>query len=210
MSAFPAGWWSFDLGPYRPCDSTYELYDYDSVPPLDPTLLRGELQWLGPTSDGHGAEAAVAEVAAQAEAHGLALPPVFLRFMGDTRLQDAVPSCTACEWDLGDAPMPCRVVPGAFTLRFLRDQQDCLFWYLHLVPGAAEPVVLCSPIPFDDPELEVDPEVVVANTWQVETSFEAFLYRLWMENVLWELVQDPAPELTPAQRAYLAHYGAVA
>ena len=43
---FQAGWWSFDLGRYRPCDGTYQLYPYDSLPPLpEPDE---SLSWLGP------------------------------------------------------------------------------------------------------------------------------------------------------------------
>lgn len=197
---FPPAWWSFDLGDHRPCDGTYELYPYDSIPPVDTSLFRGTFQWLGQPSDEPDDLSTF-----RANAEGLALPPAFLRFMADRDLRNTVPSVTACEWDLGGAPIPCRVVEGASTIRFLRDQQDCLFWYLHVVPGA-EPVVLCSPIPFDDPDLDVPAEVVLENTWVVAPDFETFVYRFWLENVLWEKVHDRAAEFEPAEAAYLAHY----
>lgn len=41
-SPFASAWWSFDLGEYRPCDGTYRIYPYDSVPPLDEALFTGD------------------------------------------------------------------------------------------------------------------------------------------------------------------------
>jgi len=205
-ATFPWGWWSFDLGEYRRCDGTYALYRYDSLPPLAAGLLRGDFAWLTPVRGRHKASKP-APLFARAAALGLVLPPAFERFMGAPELKAAVPSCTACEWDLGDAPQPCRVTPGAYTIRFLRDQQDCLFWYLYVRPDGTAPV-LCSPIPFDEPGLAVSREVVLANSWLVAPDFEAFVYRFWIENELWELLDEDAPELTAAQRAYVEHYAA--
>jgi len=228
-SPFPTGWWSFDLGEARPCDGTYQLYAYDTLPGLDEDLFRGDLEWLireagaaglaetaefeegGPAAHVKAleeaeerAEHAVAKLASGLAPSGLVLPPAFVRFMSDPGLQRVVPSCTACEWDLSETPVPSRAQPGAFTVRFLRDQQDCLFWYLHLGPGTQE--ILVSPIPFDDPKLEVSREEVVANTWVCAPHFEHFVYRFWIENELWEVLQERDPHFSPAQRAYLAHY----
>lgn len=205
-ATFPWGWWSFDLGEYRRCDGTYALYRYESLPPLGAGLLRGDFAWLTPVR-GRQKAGKPAPLFARAAALGLVLPPAFERFMGAAELKAAVPSCTACEWDLGDAPQPCRVTPGAYTIRFLRDQQDCLFWYLYVRPDGTAPV-LCSPIPFDEPGLGVSREVVLANSWLVAPDFEAFVYRFWIENELWELLDEDAPELTAAQRAYVEHYAA--
>jgi hypothetical protein len=202
-SPFPSGWLSFDLGRYRPCSGTYQLYPYRSLPRLDESLFRGEFQWLG---EGTAPEKRKPPaVVAEAEKQGLALPAAFVRFMSDAGLQAAVPSCTACFWNPSKAPVPCRVVPGAFTIRFLRDQQDCLFWYLHLLPDG-DVHVICSPIPFDHPQLEVSRSQVIKNTWYVAPSFEPFVYRFWIENELWEEVGKKEPKLTPAQQAYVEHY----
>ena len=206
QSPFPRGWWSFDLGPYRPCSSTYELYAADSLPPLDEAQLRGDFAWLGAAAK-PGRKRKPPALLAACDAQAIALPAAFVRFIGDDALRAAVPSCTACEWDPSAAPVPCRVVPGAFTVRFLRDQQDCLFWYLHLLP-TGEAHVLCSPIPFDDPELDVSREVTLANTWYCAPHFEHFVYRFWIENELWERLGSSEDDLTPAQREYVAHYAA--
>lgn len=202
-SPFASGWWSFDLGKYRRCSGTYQLYPYTSLPPLDAALLRGEFQWLGEGSAPEKREAPA--VVAEAAKQGLALPPEFVRFISDGGLQAAVPSCTACFWSPSKAPVPCRVVPGAFTIRFLCDQQGCLFWYLHLLPGG-DVHVICSPIPFDHPELEVTRAQIVKHIWVVAPGFEAFVYRFWLENVLWYQLCKKEPKLTPEQQAYVEHY----
>ena len=101
--------------------------------------------------------------------------------MANTALQSQVPSCTACEWDLG-APVTSRLREAQQTVRFLRDQQDCVFWYL-LVGGERDGAVVCSPIPFDDAKLDVDEPTVYAHTVLVADSFEEFVWRFWMGSV---------------------------
>lgn len=204
-SPFPPGWWSFDLGDYRPCDSTYELYPYEALPPLDEALFRGDFGWLAPAKARR--KAGAPKVLAAAAQLGLTLPPAFVRFMSEPALQAAVPSCTACEWDPSVAPVPCSVVPGAYLIRFLRDQQDCLFWYLHLLPDG-DVHVLCSPIPFDHPELSLTSEVILANTWYCAPHFEHFVYRFWIENELWDKLGGSSPILSSAEAAYVGHYAA--
>jgi len=208
-SPFPAGWWSFDLRKYRRCDGTYALYAYESVPPLDESQFTGVFRNYMTAAGKPRPDRTLARLVKAAQRVGVALPAAFRTFMGDVSLQDEVPSCTACEWDLSAAPVPCKVVPGAFTVRFLRDQQDCLFWYLHVLPDG-DAHVLCSPIPFDEPAVvdSITPEVVIANTWYCAPHFEHFVFRFWIENVLWGLLGRPEAVLTAAQRAYVSHYGA--
>jgi hypothetical protein len=208
-SSFDLGWWSFDLGDLRLCDGTYELYAFADVPDVASPDPDGDYDWLresaGEPSPCNGD--LLEDIRLALEASGLTLPPAFEVFMGDAALQDAVPSCTGCEWDLGDVAVPCAVEPGAFTVRFLRDQQDCLFWYLYLAPGKA-PQVVCSPIHFDKPEGELTVEAVRRNTVAAADDFEAFVYRWWLENELWEIVNDDPDEedLSPEQAAYLRFY----
>ncbi len=211
-SPFPLSWWSFDLGDLRPCDGTYEMYAYDSVPALDAVPLTGDFAWLaehaGESDIDDDAASTLAAMRTALEPQGLTLPAAFEKFMSDAALRDAVPSCTACEWDLSESPIPSKVEAGAYTIRFLRDQQDCLFWYLYLAPNRA-PQVVCSPIPFDDPDIDEPADVVLENAWAVAPDFEAFVFRFWLENELWELCNDDLEdlgELTPIQRSYLKHY----
>lgn len=200
---FPKGWWGCDLGSYRACDGTYQLYPYDSLPAPEESLFHGEFQWLVGTSDEHAAPADPAPLAALAAA-GLNLPKSFVDFMSSPARQSQVPSCTACEWDLS-GPIPSPLGDGAHLVRFLRDQQDVLFWYLYLTGDSAE--VVCSPIAFDQVDLSDRPDEVLANTWWCAPDFEHFVYRFWIENVLWFTLQD-AGQRDAAQEAYLAHYAA--
>jgi hypothetical protein len=47
---------------------------------------------------------------------------------------------TGCWTDISQ-PLPSPVEPGAFLVRFLRDQQDCVIWYLYLRPSGETFVV---------------------------------------------------------------------
>jgi hypothetical protein len=175
-------WWGTDLGKYRDCSGTYERYPFESVPPAP--KLDGTFSFLEGTK-GKGAIS-------------------FAQFMATPALQSQVPSCTACEWDLGQ-PVASRLREAKHTVRFYRDQQDCLFWYV-LQGGEKDGAVVCSPIPFDDPTLDVDEPTVYAHTALVADSFEEFVWRVWMENVLWDKLHSSAPQLEPSQQRYVAHY----
>ena len=200
MTTLAHGWWGTDLGKYRACDGTYAFYGV--VPPLDQTLFRGAWQWLQPSKRKDDTPTrAVAALAAAAEAAGSPLPGPFERFMSDPSLQEQVPSCTACTWDLGALVAARKGGAGGFTVRFLRDQQDCLFWYL-AVGGVHDGRVLCSPLHFDEVEQTVAPEDVARNTWVVASSFEEFVYRFWLENVLWERI-NAGKALNEVQQEYV-------
>jgi hypothetical protein len=40
-------------------------------------------------------------------------------------------------------------------------------------------------------------------------SFEAFLYRYWLENTIWFALNEQHAPLTPPQQQYLHHYSSV-
>lgn len=227
QSAFPfqSAWWSFDLGKYRPCDGTYCFYPYESIPPI--RALDGALDWLGPLDpqtdqqmeihrNAAETRGKVAEIEAEATRMGLRLPEAFVRLMGSAELQDRIPSCTACTFGLGARIVPCiGAAPGqAYLIRFLNDQQDVLIWYLYLTPQGQERV-LVTPYEFgedagDDPNaLPGDTRTaVIANTVVCAPSFEAFVYRWWLENAIWFKLNEAggADKLTDEERRYLAHY----
>jgi hypothetical protein len=221
---FKLGWWSFDLGTYRPCDGTYCFYAYESVPPLpEPD---GSLRWLGPLDEATDrkmeihrnapeARGMVAEIEAQARGLGLTLPGAFVRLMGSPELQDRIPSCTACYFSLSQKIVPCPASDGGYIVRFLNDQQDVLLWYLYLTP-AGESGVLVSPIGLDDIAEEMPGAAlteewrrsILANTFVCAPSFAAFIYRFWLENTLWFKLNEGEGNgtWTEEERRYLAHY----
>ncbi len=220
---FPSGWWSFGLEGYRECDSTYCLYAYESLPPIDDAQLTGTLDWLVPLDEEvaeemevyHAADEEegrlqlnVGKAAAQAQQLGLPLPPAFLRLLGSRELQNRIPSCTACYFSLAEEILPYPGKDGYF-LRFLNDQQGVLLWYLYLTPQGDE-CVLASPYwldELDNPDwyedlTEGDRQAMLASTVVCAPSFEAFIYRFWLENTLYFDLDRGAP-LTEAQQRYL-------
>jgi hypothetical protein len=213
---FATGWYSFDLGKYRPCDSTYCFYDYNTIPPLDMSQFQGKFDWLTPLAGGNpGALAAptpdtpilkkLAKLEAAAQKLNLTLPASFLTFMQNTIWQAGIPSCTACYFDLSEAPIPDPLHEKHYTIRFLNDQQDVLLWYLYLKPDS-DSCVLVSPIPMEEIEAEKIPkEAVKAHTFYCAETFESFIYRFCIENVIWFSFEE-GNSLTEAQKAYLAHY----
>ncbi|HET9109398.1 MAG TPA: hypothetical protein VFN78_01110 [Ktedonobacterales bacterium] len=218
---FKTGWWAADLGEYRPCDGTYCFYPYETLPPLPP--LDGSLAWLGalpedvdrqmePHRNAPDARGPLAHIREEADRLGLVLPGAFLRLMGSTELQDRIPSCTACYFQLSDHIAPCPDSENGYIVRFLNDQQDVLAWYLYLTP-AGEHCVLVSPYELDSAgdvtrsaaEQEHRTQAIIANTSVCAASFEEFIYRFWLENVLWFKLSDGSAKssLTADERRYL-------
>lgn len=220
---FAFGWWSFDLGRYRPCDGTYCFTEYDSIPPI--RALNGTLDWLGPLDPQTDSRMQIyrnapeergklAEIEAEAATLGLTLPAAFIRLMGSPDLQDRIPSCTACTFDLSEHIVPCIGETPGYIIRFLRDQQDVLLWYLYLTPQG-EQWVLVSPYEFGDgpdenPNAVPEDErrAIIAHTRICAPSFETFAYRFWLENTLWFKLNesDSGDPLSDEQQQYLDYY----
>lgn len=210
-----AGWWATDLGARRPCGATYERYPYESLPPLDSGRFTGAFEWLGEPGASLPAQvAAIDALTASLAGHGIALPEDFGVFHSSANLHDVLDevSVTAC-WTSISQPLPSPIEPGAFLVRFLRDQQDCLLWYLYLRPSG-EAFVVCSYLDYEyayeNEEPETDPvdraEQRAALLW-CAPSFEEFAYRFWVENRIWHAVNSTGDSpLEPSLREYLHHY----
>jgi hypothetical protein len=230
-------WWAFDLGDARPCDATYCQFPYEQlppIPPLDGTLSwLGQPGWLEPDGDNPDRQALgerltsearerVRDLATQAERLGLILPNTFTRLMSMPELYTRIPDYGGCWFNLVDAQLdPCPGTEDGFVVRFLNDQQDCVLWYLYLTRHGAEAVLAVGdPYPDANPYLErlVRPDgdgpltdqqrqAVLANTYVCAPSFEAFVYRWWLEATIYMKLHgfDSEP-LTDGERRYLAHY----
>ncbi|MCU0443658.1 MAG: hypothetical protein MUE85_01985 [Microscillaceae bacterium] len=220
QTAFSAAWLSFDLGKYRPCDSTYCYYELNNTPTIDPKLLKGTFDWLPELSaefkalmkkyqqnDEKTVNDALQNILAQAQTMNLTLPSEFVKFMSLEELQDQIPSCTACYFDLSPEITPCPLSNDeGYLIRFLNDQQNVLLWYLYL-RFSGEHCVVVSPIPFDNAEARQDlnDQIILSNTFFCANSFEEFVYRFWLENEIW-FALDEDSEMTPAQNQYLQFY----
>ncbi|GAA1272178.1 hypothetical protein GCM10009665_70270 [Kitasatospora nipponensis] len=223
VGGFTAGWFASDLGMYRPSRGTYQLYAYDSLPPLEPAPFTGDFGWLGDLGEPDpGQEEPIAALERGLAELGLTLPRDFAAFQRsaeEVRLVLDEVSVTAC-WTDVSLPLPSPVEEGARLVRFLRDQQDCLLWYLYLRPGG-EAFVICSYLDYayeyEAREAGEETGVDLADRAQqldsilwCAPSFEEFAYRFWAENRIWHALHGAGPAaLGPTLRRYLAHYGDV-
>lgn len=212
------GWLGTDLNGLRPDHGTYGLYPMESLPPLEGISLDGTLDWLAPLDPelekqqlvyrpAKARRAAVASrlqgLLAEAAARAIALPPLFVKVMGSEAIQDRFPSSTACYFDLpkGLAEAPAALGSG-HVVRFLNDQQGCLFWYLWIRPDGAPVVATAATL---DPGSEPPPAGPAGAIYEVADSFEEFLLRYWLENTLWfALTSDTT--LKEAHGRYARHY----
>jgi hypothetical protein len=229
-------WWAFDLGDARPCDGTYCQFPYEQlppIPPLDGTLSwLGQPDWLEPDDNpdrqalrerlSSKAHAQVRDLASQAERLGLILPNAFTRLMAAPELYTRIPDYGGCWFNLEEAQIdPCPGSEDGFVVRFLNDQQDCLLWYLYLTREGTEAVLVVGdpypdgPSPYlerlvrpdeDGPLTEKERQAVLAHTSACAPSFEAFVYRWWLEATIYMKLHgfDSEP-LTDGEHRYLAH-----
>ncbi|MFC6018915.1 hypothetical protein ACFP2T_22245 [Plantactinospora solaniradicis] len=212
------GWVGSDLGDYRESAATYRGYPVDSLPPLPEERFDGSFHWLAevPIVDPETSDIEYdieieymtpIEAGPTLRALGPGLPASFTAFMSRPELLAAVPSCTACWWDLSTAPVPSPLGDGARLVRFLNDQQGCVFWYLYLLPDGGHRIA-CGTYQYDADE-PVGAAEAAADLVQVAPDFEHFVYRFWVENVAWfELVGANLDwdELSPPVRDYLRPY----
>jgi hypothetical protein len=221
-TGFDAAWCATGLGAYRDCRYTYECYPYDSLPPLDSTRYTGAFEWLGGTGEPVPEQVARMEaLAARLAAEGIVLPRDFVAFHTSGKVRYALDevSVTCCWTDISE-PLPSPVEPGAVLVRFLRDQQDCVIWYLYLRPSG-EAFVVHSYVDYEfayearregeasDCDLDDVEEQRAAILW-CAPSFEEFAHRFWMENRLWFAIRDDELSGLDAElRRYVEHYARI-
>jgi len=218
QSPFSTGWLSVELPGCRACDATYCFFPYEELPPIDESLFQGEFQWL-PELDSSARSIVdihkqipddvlalkMPDLLASTRQLSLQLPDTFVKFMSSPGLRDQIPSCTACYFDLPEKIVESPLRDGGYVIRFLNDQQDVLFWSLYVQPSG-EHCVLVSSTAFDqEPLTDVPQEAIRKSVAFCAESFEAFIYRFWLENTLWFALSDGQP-LTEAQERYVSHY----
>lgn len=212
---FPVCWYGVGIENYRDCSATYQQFGYDTIPPLNEADLRGTFSWLYETPEipkstcGSDGEAELLEqlkdVQRQSESLGITLPPEFLSFIGDPNLLRRVGSMTGSYWRLPDFIARCPDAPG-FLIMFRSEGQDCLLWYLYLGDDSADHCVVVSRDYFGingepPPEFPDEPHRV----FFCAPSFEAFVYREWIEHgAAWNIFS--ANPLTPRQQEYVDFY----
>jgi len=219
---FEPAWWSFGLPGYGDTLATYTRVSGEYLPPLALNQFRGEFQWLEPLEGYIDEEMAVHRdpqetrrehperlqaVRHQAAGIGMALPDSFLKLMDSMQLQDRIPSCTACYFDLTDHIVNSPNETDRHLIRFLSDQQGCLFWYLYL-DNQDELGVVVSELLLDEPGWQnaLHGKSVIDHIKLCGPSLEAFIYRFWIENKIWFALDDESASLSDEQRSYLSFF----
>ena len=223
---FPSAWRNFDLGTLREGQGTYDAWAYDSVPALPIDEFRGEFQYLDvePANRAKARTTARARrmgerMVADAAEKGVALPAEFVKFMDNPALNRTFHSVTGCEFTFPDKYSPIRSGPlgeGMHVL-FYRDSQSCLLWDLYVHASGGHCVIARWPDYFepDPPDTDSEePPYTGPRAWFVAPSFEAFVYRVWVENQLWyiqnaDFLRDSGetpPRITPGIQAYIDYY----
>ncbi|MBY0460196.1 MAG: TIGR02996 domain-containing protein [Gemmataceae bacterium] len=228
---FPSAWKNFGLGSLRAAPGTYGTWLYESVPRLPLDELRGEFQYLGlaPALSEADERAerhrqSLDQMLAASAQHGVRLPESFVRFMGTRTWHSSIRSVTGCYFTLPDSYSPVRhcLTGEGVHFHFYADSQSCVLWDLYVHPSGAHCVIARwldyfdpDPPEWDDEEPdEKEPPYTGPRAWFVAPSFEAFVYRVWIENQIWYIEhadffrqqgQTP-PLITPQIQAYMDHY----
>lgn len=228
LRPFEFRWYSCGLGAYRFCGQTYCGVAYEDLPPLPQTLFQGTLDWLLSLGDNpnwrgmdhYHSEADLQHIITIAQQLSIPLPEAFLRWMGSPELLERIPSPTDCYVDLSTAIVIRIGDETGYVIRFITDRQGVLSWFLYLTAEGKQWILVGEPW-LDD----IDTSVETENTQEGQTrgqnkrrieeilkvcafSFEAFLYRFWLENILWyKLMSDKVQQaLTEEEEHYLQYY----
>lgn len=214
---FPAIWYGIGLEDLRPINATYGGEPLEKLPPIEAEHLDGQFRYLNneviralenEPSD-HVAitsqsinetnylaedarwKAKIEQIQASLPAY-IVLPKPLVTFMSSSLAQYLVPSCTACYFDLPEKATPFNwLEERGYLFHFYRDQQDCLFWYYY-VRENGEDCIVCSPIPLFDETITNDltDEIMKREVLYTADTFEEFIYRTWVENLLWFMEED--------------------
>jgi len=206
---FHASWIGSELSDVdRPCDSTYGGFSLDTLPP---TVVGDDddFEYIKHMDSFSPKDAAnVQTLMKQAEDLGIKLPEYFIRLMSSELAQRCIPSCTACYFSLGES---LSLLPDgeSYVVRFLNDQQGCCFWYLHINKNS-EHCVLCTYQMIGDEADEAENEAagtidqLKEYVFRCSPSFEDFIRRFYLENVIWFSGEMNEGTSTNAMQTYIA------
>ncbi|MFX0101803.1 MAG: hypothetical protein ACFFCS_19720 [Candidatus Hodarchaeota archaeon] len=221
---FRKGWWATELEGYRDIGmyNTYALVPFDTLPEITWQDFKGKFGWLKPLSEQETSQMEVHweaqgqqdentlrvdQLAKNLQERGLSLPDGFYLFFSNVEMQNSILSSTACYFTIPTEPLPTLLEKDSYFIRFLSDQQECLLWYVYSSPRGSS--IVCSGYNLDefldtgrddiDEIIEHFKEEIV----EVESTFERFMYRLWMEGKLWFKLSDSDDNFTYEESLYL-------
>ena len=233
-SPFKSRWPFIELKGYRlhPKRTTYTSFSYEALPPLPEDQFKGDFQWLEsqPAREDkvkywkeyvefmlRSGPSKLTVLKSDAEKLGLSIPQSFIAFMGSAELVGRIRSVTSCHFELSNRIAPNPEGDGYF-IHFLSDSQDCLFWNLFIKQSGEHSVVatwqcFCDKDGGHDDEYDDDFDLEDEDELVDESdaflfcapSFEAFIYRYWLENEIWYKLSRNE-KLTHLQHLYVSHY----
>jgi hypothetical protein len=220
---FPPVWIGGDLGDFRSCDSTYCRFDYRLLPRLPTYQFDGTFSWLrrhpspleydsrfagawgkdGPSQWKVKAERIRPDLLKAARDCGVTIPDTYMTLLFDVDLVSMMRFPTDCYFRLSKTIISNRGPQGGHFVHFLSDSQNCYEWYLFVDPKDRHCVVAS----FEDLSQSTLPERFWENDRQeivyCARSFEAFVFRLWIENEIWFRLEDQDQPLTDEMVEYL-------
>ncbi len=216
QTPYEPAWWGTELPGVRPRAGTYGRYDYIPMPAPTGVTFDGNFDWLRREpvleesffeADRNDVRESFPKLSQFCADHGIALPQPFVTFFSDLDLAKRIRSCTACFLDPATEPVASPKGDGSIV-RFLSDQQGCLFWYLYLPTGITHHCVLCSTDYFaTDAEEAFDKPPDPNSLVFAAPSFESFLFRFWLENECWYGGHGRGDSVSANAQNYLLEYG---
>jgi hypothetical protein len=150
---------------------------------------------------------------ADAAQKGVRLPEAFVAFMKDPALQNTFRSVTDCGFTFPGEYAPIQAGPSGegMHVHFYCDSQSCVLWDLYIHASGAHCVITRWLEYFEPTQPDPDNE---QHPWFVAPSFEAFVFRVWLENQVWDIEHadflrrrgETPPPITAAIQAYMDHY----
>jgi hypothetical protein len=139
---------------------------------------------------------------------GMHVPVDFRRFMEAPELVYRI-RCVGCQFVNQGQNQLCPAGTRGCLIPFLCDEEDIFTWYLY-IDDKSRHCVVGKPTRFDENTCEGDAKIdrILRTWWFVAPTFEAFLFRYWIENAIWISLTVENLPLTPMQLEYVSHYNA--
>ena len=206
---FPPVWFAIGMDLPWKRGITYGSVPFKLLPTLDEKMFQGKFQWLPDLPEPLEPFVMMEDMTLHldgliqsAKEKNLDLPEAFITFFAGPAFQTQMVSSTDCYFDLSDKIIESPFDDGGFFILFIRDQQDVLLWYLYLHPSLGHGVVASSFHLNYLPVKKYSLQDIKNRTFSCAPTFEEFIYRFWIENMI-RLLNECGLPLSKEQTVYL-------
>lgn len=197
-------------------EGTYMKIPYEFLPAI-PADVDRDFSWLEEEKkcpgwplkwNENGESPMIGDLISRAAERDIVIPPSVVRFFSNASIHEVIPTMTACYLDFSKDLLEIPGYEKQFLFRFLNDSQVCYAWYLLFQPG--KPVRVTVSDYLLDPELFEEMhycgvhsrEAAFADTLFCAHTFNQFVYRFWIENMIWESLHG-YKDITAVEEDYL-------